>query len=92
MFGYGPFETSETESRPTGRRTPRWARVALFGPWALVLTWGVTEVFGLSPPWLFWVVIVSLVLGSGSVLIACAYQVSTAWVQKLLPRGRKPDA
>ena len=92
MFGDGPFEPRVNDVPSTGRPIPRWARVALFGPWVLVLTWAVTEVFGLSPPWLFWAVIGSLVLGYGSVLIACAYQVSTAWVQKLLPRGRKPDA
>jgi hypothetical protein len=92
MFGYGPFETLDTDARPTGRRTPRWARVALFGPYALLLFWVLATTIGLAPSWLFWVVIGSIILGSGSVLIACAYHLATARASRLLARRRRPDA
>ena len=92
MFGYGPFETAANDASTTGRRIPRWAGVALFGPWMLVLAWALAETCGLSPPWLFWVVIGSLVLGYASVLIACAYHVSAAYISRLVTKGRRPDA
>jgi hypothetical protein len=92
MFGYGPFETAASDTGTTWRRIPRWAGVALFGPWMLVLAWALAETFDLSPPWLFWVVIGSLVLGYASVLMACAYHVSAAYVSRLVTKERKPDA
>jgi hypothetical protein len=92
MFGYGPFETLDDDSRPTGNRTPRWVRVALFGPIALLIVWVLAEAIGLAPSWLFWAVITSLVLGVGSVLIACAYRLCAASASRRLTRRRRTDA
>ena len=92
MFGYGPFETLDNDPRPTGSRTPRWVRVALFGPYALLIVWALAGTIGLAPSWLFWAVITSLVLGGGSVLIASAYHLFAASASRRLTRRRRTDA
>jgi hypothetical protein len=66
-------------------------RVALFGPIALLIVWALAEAIGLAPSWLFWAVITSLVLGVGSVLIACAYRLCAAGASRRLTR-RRTDA
>jgi hypothetical protein len=89
MFGYGPFEYPVVDVPAAARPTPLWVRVALVGPFVMAIAWALVAACGLSPSWLFWVVVGSLSLGYGSVLAACLYHLAAKCASRGLPTARR---
>ncbi len=78
MYHGDPFEQPSLDVSIAWSDIPPWVRVALWGPWALILASIAALQFGAASPTFFLVAAGSAALGFGAVMLAC--------VSKLLVR------